>query len=297
MSTTQQQPKPTGLRVLVVGAGFAGLTAAIECRRQGHAVTLLERVAELKPLGDIISFGSNAGRIFGRWPGVAEAMGRISLRPASFAIRSGRDGDLLYDQFWTPRENAWGPRYDGHRGEYHDIVYRHALASGVDVRLGCSVADYFESGAEGEDGDGDGGGGGAGVVLEGSGERIVADVVLAAEGVRSRGRKIVLGYEDRPKPSGYAVYRAWFPADDIARDPDLRWLVTGGDKHVAWLAPDIHFIAACLKGGRDFSWVCTHKVRPFIFFSPVSASQLVFLGPSRESWECSSYRRLPATDQ
>ena len=257
MSPSQQQPKPTGLRVLVVGAGFAGLTAAIECRRQGHSVTLLERVAELKPLGDIISFGSNAGRIFSRWPGVAEAMGSISLRPPSFTIRSGRDGDVLYEQFWTARENAWGPRFDGHRGEYHDIVYRHALAAGVAVRLGCSVADYFEF--EGEDG------GGAGVVLEDTGEKVVADVVLAAEGVRSRGRKIVLGYEDRPKPSGYAVYRAWFPADDIACDPDLRWLVTGGDKHVAWLAPDIHFIAACLKGGRDFSWVCTHKVRLMLF--------------------------------
>lgn len=257
MSTPQQPPKPTGLHVLVVGAGFAGLTAAIECRRHGHTVTLLERVPELKPLGDIISFGSNAGRIFGRWPGVPEQMAPISLHPRSFTIKSGRDGDVLYDQFWTDEENAWGPRYDGHRGEYHDIVYRHALASGVRVRLGCSVADYFED----EDG--------AGVVLEGKGsssstggeERITADVVLAAEGVRSRGRKIVLGFEDRPKPSGYAVYRSWFPADDIARDPELRWLVTGGDKHVAWLAPDIHFIAACLKEGRDFCWVCTHKVR------------------------------------
>lgn len=24
---------------------------------------------------------------------------------------------------------------------------------------------------------------------------------------------------------------------------------------------DIHFIAASVKNGRDFSWVCTHKVR------------------------------------
>jgi hypothetical protein len=24
--------------------------------------------------------------------------------------------------------------------------------------------------------------------------------------------------------------------------------------------PDIHFIAASVKNGKDFSWVCTHKV-------------------------------------
>ncbi|KAK7753996.1 hypothetical protein SLS62_004095 [Diatrype stigma] len=242
---------PTGIRVLIVGAGFAGLTAAIECARQGHTVLLLEKAAELRALGDIISFGSNAGRIFGRWPGVPAQMEPISLRPASFTIKSGRDGDVLFDQRWTDVENGWGPRYDGHRGEYHDIVYRHALSyERVEVRLGARVEDYFE-----EDGDG----GEVGVVLADGGERITADVVLAAEGVRSRGRKIVLGFEDKPKASGYAVYRSWFPADEIAKDPDLRWLVDSGDRHVAWLAPDIHFIAASLRQGQDFSWVCTHK--------------------------------------
>lgn len=241
-------PPPTGIHILIVGAGFAGLTAAIECARQGHTVLLLEKAPELRPLGDIISFGSNAGRIFGRWDGVPAQMEPISLRPAYFTIKSGRDGDVLYDQHWTDEEASWGTRYDGHRGEFHDIVYRHALGlPGVEVRLGTRVEDYFEE----EDR--------AGVVLE-TGERIAADVVLAAEGVRSRGRKIVLGFEDKPKASGYAVYRSWFPADEIAKDPDLSWLVDAGDRHVAWLAPDIHFIAASLNGGKDFSWVCTHKV-------------------------------------
>ncbi len=241
----------------MVGAGFAGLAAAIECRRQGHSVVVLEKAAELRPLGDIISFGSNAGVVFGRWRGVPERLRALSLHEESFTIRSGRTGEVLYDQPWTDEENSWGgPRYDGHRAEFHDVVYRHALACGAEVRLGTRVEDYFE-----ENDDRDRRGGRAGVVLAG-GARLEADVVLAAEGVRSRGRKIVLGFEDRPKPSGYAVYRSWFLADGIARDPDLRWLVTGGDKHIAWLGRDVHFIIASLKQGRDFSWVCTHKVRP-----------------------------------
>ncbi|KAL1842827.1 hypothetical protein VTK73DRAFT_3021 [Phialemonium thermophilum] len=65
---------PSGIRVLVVGAGFGGLTAAIECHRKGHDVTVLEKVSELRPLGDIISFGQNSSRIFARWPGVLDAM-------------------------------------------------------------------------------------------------------------------------------------------------------------------------------------------------------------------------------
>ncbi|GAW26786.1 putative FAD binding domain protein [Rosellinia necatrix] len=58
---------PTGIKVIVVGAGFGGLGAAIECHRQGHAVEVYEAFPELKQLGDIISFGPNAGRIFYRW--------------------------------------------------------------------------------------------------------------------------------------------------------------------------------------------------------------------------------------
>lgn len=53
---------PSGIKVIVVGAGFAGISAAIECDRKGHSVTLLEKVdtiEEITRIGDIISFDSN----------------------------------------------------------------------------------------------------------------------------------------------------------------------------------------------------------------------------------------------
>jgi len=40
--------------------------------------------------------------------------------------------------------------------------------------------------------------------------QIVADVVIGADGVRSKARALVLGYEDNPKSSGYAIWRAWY---------------------------------------------------------------------------------------
>lgn len=57
MAISYPRKAPSGIKVIIVGAGFAGLTAAIECHRKGHEVTVFEKVAELKPLGDIISFG------------------------------------------------------------------------------------------------------------------------------------------------------------------------------------------------------------------------------------------------
>ena len=66
-SLEYESSSESGVRVVIVGAGFGGLCAAIECHRQGHDVQIFESFKELKVLGDIISFGSNAGRIFRRW--------------------------------------------------------------------------------------------------------------------------------------------------------------------------------------------------------------------------------------
>jgi hypothetical protein len=111
------------------------------------------------------------------------------------------------------------------------------LDIGIDLRLGHNVENYFETDTK------------AGVI---------------ANGVRSKGRTIVLGYEDKPKSLGYAIYRTWFDSAKVAEDPDIRWMVENGDKHCAWLGmwphfsrvgskvndelgPNIHFIAASVK--------------------------------------------------
>lgn len=41
-SKTQGFP-PTGISILIVGAGVAGIMAAIDCHRQGHTVRIVER--------------------------------------------------------------------------------------------------------------------------------------------------------------------------------------------------------------------------------------------------------------
>ncbi|KAI0472817.1 putative monooxygenase [Xylariaceae sp. FL0804] len=285
MAAAPPPPKPTGVRVLVVGAGFAGLTAAIECRRKGHSVVLLEKFPELQLLGDIISFAPNSSRIFERWPGVAAQLERLSHRADGLTMKTWA-GETLLKQTWEGETADFGVRFDGHRGEFHEVVYRHARdVAGVDVRLGARVVDYFEDDRE------------AGVVLAGSGERLTADVVLAAEGVRSRGRKIVLGYDDAPKPSGYAVYRTWFDCTEIAKDPDLQFFTNDGDKHVMWIGPDVHFIAASVKNAKDFSWVCTHKDEADIeeswsFEAPVSDARKVL-----EGWDPVVQRILDLTPE
>ena len=47
---------PDVARVIIVGAGYAGLGCAIECKRKGHDVIVLEKVKTLRTLGKMHSF-------------------------------------------------------------------------------------------------------------------------------------------------------------------------------------------------------------------------------------------------
>ncbi|KAL9109689.1 MAG: hypothetical protein Q9227_005727 [Pyrenula ochraceoflavens] len=176
-------PEASGIKVIIVGAGFGGLTAAIECHRQGHNVEIYESFPELKSLGDIISFGPNAGRIFTRWSDgkISERLRALSidLRKHGFNIHKWT-GELIINQP-TPEPDPSAPVFNGHRGELHEVVYNYAKEElGIPIYLGQKILRYFED--EGK----------AGIVLDGDRE-VSADVVIGCDGVRSKARELVLG--------------------------------------------------------------------------------------------------------
>jgi 2-polyprenyl-6-methoxyphenol hydroxylase-like FAD-dependent oxidoreductase len=114
----ERKPK-SGIKVVIVGAGFGGLTAAIECHFQGHDVVVLEAVLTLKPLGDIISFGSNAGHIFLKWSNgyVSQKFRPLCIDVKHFDLRK-YDGEKIIEQPTATKIHDW-PVFNGHRGELH----------------------------------------------------------------------------------------------------------------------------------------------------------------------------------
>ncbi|RKU46423.1 hypothetical protein DL546_006206 [Coniochaeta pulveracea] len=181
--------------------------------------------------------------MFERWPGVVDKLLPIIHTSEAVEFRDWT-GKYVTTQSFADEHKSWGRRINGHRGEIHEILVDTARAWGVDIRLGQNVAGYFE-----EDGY-------AGITV--GDEKFTADVVLASEGVKSPARTVVLGHEDLPKPSGYAVYRAWFPSGELAKN-SLTAKLVDGDTHTGWIGQDVHFLVAAIKGGKEISWVCTHR--------------------------------------
>jgi len=54
------------LKVIVVGAGIAGLSVALGLKKTGHEVLVLERAHEIAEVGAGIQVAPNAARILGR---------------------------------------------------------------------------------------------------------------------------------------------------------------------------------------------------------------------------------------
>ncbi|EIM86375.1 FAD/NAD-P-binding domain-containing protein [Stereum hirsutum FP-91666 SS1] len=244
-------PHSSGVSIIIVGCGFAGLACAIESVRKGHKVVVLEKYKQLKMLGDMISFGFNTGRFFMRW-GLHEKIRALCAHASFFHIHSHTGGLVSTQPLPQGLYNSW--QYNGNRGEIYEVLLRYAQSIGVTVRFGQSVEEYYEAEAEGEEG----GRGRAGVVVNGG--RMEADIVVGADGVKSAARKLVLGHEDKPVSSGYAIYRVWYDAvkAGISDDPLTEYLGREQDVLYGWIGRDMHFLAANCKKGAAVSCILMH---------------------------------------
>lgn len=123
--------------------------------------------------------------IVNRW-----ADGRIGREMLKICINQGdkfqffaHDGTFLCAEPWNSRPHHYYQQFAGHRGEMHQLVVDYAEEIGVNMRFGEKVVQYLDSDSE------------VGVVTA-KGEKILGDVVLAADGPRSLARQLVLGLPD-----------------------------------------------------------------------------------------------------
>ncbi|KAL5329615.1 hypothetical protein ACEPPN_003130 [Leptodophora sp. 'Broadleaf-Isolate-01'] len=238
------------LRVVIVGAGFGGLTAAIECRLRGMHVTLVENFPTSRNYGDIIDFCPNGGRVFEKWDNgkVARRLLEVCINDSDKMEYCRYDGYKYNEEPWLLKPEQYYSTFGGHRGAMHQIITDYAAEIGVEMQFGQKVATYVDN----EQALG---------VFTAPGKFYGADVVVAADGPKSIARQQVLGLPESKVASGYAIFRAHYTLTDEHRANKILAPVCRESPNYTkmWTGKDVHMIVYTWNKGRDIGWVLTHK--------------------------------------
>ena len=184
-------------KVLVIGGGFSGMSAAIKMRSHGIQVDLVEIDPEWCELGAGISINGASMRAL-------ESLGLYQQVVEQGCVTDGvaihlAHGPLIME---LPTPSPVGSSVGGSGGIFRPTLARimstATLESGVDVRLGCTYTDIqqTESGV---------------VVTFTDGSTHDYDLVVGADGVHSKIRKEFFPEVPDPEYIGQGVWRAIMP--------------------------------------------------------------------------------------
>lgn len=189
-------------RVLVVGGGVGGLTAATAFASRGVETTLIER----RPAFDVPGVGlgqpANALRVYDALGLLDEVLAAGFVYDRMHVFDPNRqvivDHKFLLGDDRVPAVCALS------RLELHNILLAAAQRAGVQVRLGLIVTDIVEE----QD---------CVSVTFSNGDVGSFDLLAGFDGIRSTTRQHIVGTAFEPRPSGYGAWRVQVPRPDYVR--------------------------------------------------------------------------------
>ncbi|HRK19893.1 MAG TPA: FAD-dependent monooxygenase, partial [Hyphomicrobiaceae bacterium] len=228
------------MKVIIAGAGIAGLASGLALVARGIKATIVEQVAEPGEVGAGLQLGPNAVYALKRL-GVADGVGAHAVAPEAVVLSDGASGRELgrVPLGRAAVERYGSPYWTVHRGDLHGVLLAAARrAPDVAIVTGRQVVGYEATERDV-------------TVRFGNGDEMVADALIGADGVWSRVRTQM--YPDiTPVPSGYVAYRAVLPLETAGR--------LGSRPEVgAWLTPEAHLIHYPVSAGARINVVLIAK--------------------------------------
>lgn len=232
------------LQIIIVGAGLGGLGAAISLLLIGHRVLVLESASKIAEVGAGIQVLPNSSRVLIQW-GLADKLLPHATFPTDCQML-GWKGELLSSMSFVEAAAEYeAPFWDFHRADLHGALLARAKELGAIFRINSRVVDV-RCDEPVEDS--------ATVVLH-TGDRLVADLVVGADGIFSTCRDALLGRPDPPTPTGDLAYRLLLNTADMAKDPELAPFLEKPHQVRYWMGPKAHAVNYVLRDGKLFNMV------------------------------------------
>jgi salicylate hydroxylase len=222
------------LRILIIGAGIGGLTAALALARDGRAVEVYEQAAQLAELGAGVQVSANGARVLFAL-GLEDAIRRVWCEPAGKEIRLWNTGETwkLFDLGAESVARYGAPYFMMHRADLHAALIA-AVQARAPIRLDARCIGFADDGDR--------------VTLTlANGECVAGDVLIGADGVHSGIRNILAG-DDKAQFTGCMAWRGLVPVErlpaQIRRNVGVNWVGPGG-----------HVVNYLLRRGEIFNFV------------------------------------------
>ncbi|KAJ8093248.1 hypothetical protein PM082_020734 [Marasmius tenuissimus] len=227
------------LRVIIIGGGVAGLTAAYCLGRAGHHVIVLERHKVISEIGAGIQVGPNMSRLLIRW-GLGEKLSQLAVKPEFLTFHRYENGERLGHSWFGDQMAAdhGAPYYHVHRADLIQMLYDLAKPY-MDLKLGCRAVSVDPSHPS--------------VQVE-DGSKFHGDLIIGADGFRSMTRETIVPGRSQLKAVGDVAYRVLLPAELLLQDPALCELIKV--PHIrCWMGPERHVVAYMVGGGKHYNVV------------------------------------------
>ncbi len=224
------------LRVLIVGGGIGGLSAALSCARQGFDVEVFEQASALGEVGAGIQLSPNCVRVLHDL-GLESALRDVAFLPDGTEMRDWKSGAVLSSTElgdYAVREYGM-PYYHVHRADLMSVLAE-AVADAEKICLRTNAAVTGVHDADGK----------PSVVLRDG--TAAGDVVVGADGIHSVVRQELFGAE-APTFTGNVAWRGLVPVDRLPQGL-IRPMAT------AWWGPGKHFVHYYVRRGALVNCVC-----------------------------------------
>jgi salicylate hydroxylase len=223
-------------KIVIIGAGIGGLTAAASLLRFGFEAEVYEQAPQLGEVGAGLQIGPNAVKVI-RALGIENKLLEVASEPTNIVSLKWDDAS---ERFREPLRaiavQEYGARYlTAHRADLHQLLQSLIPASSIHLNATCTGVTSSPSGAK---------------VAFADGSQVACDVVVGADGIHSVVRKHL--FEEKPARFTQQIcWRAMIPMELVPTKvgPGGSVPLAHGE-YSGWIGPTGHIICYPIRAGK-----------------------------------------------